>query len=263
MVDLRTGKIALIFSGIFGMLSYGINLSTLAYTGDAEYGDSYWELQTNPIRDFWDARRRRLALQVLSDCTAFVSYWLLLYGIFCVVKMFGKYSSGMARTVLRGSYIIGSIIPAVEIIQNLGILSAGVYIAGHNGVPDVGFQSLEIAYLMTSARSIWLFSVTYLFQSIGVLTVSYLTFNEFGVLVKKHGVLGIFVGIEGIVVFLLSIFSFYNEVIYLVWAVIALFWGAILYPSWLFWLSHQVSQASKEEGRSQIRDLDEELKPDA
>lgn len=256
MVDLRTGKVALIFSGIFALLSYAINLSTIGYSGDTSNVTSYWSLESNGLRDLWDARRRRLALQVLSNATAFVSYWLLLYGIYCVVKMFGKYSSGMARAVLRGSFIIGSIVPAVEILQNLGVLSAGIYISGHSGVPDAGFQILEVSYLMMYARSVWLFSVTYLFHSIGVLTVSYLTFNENDVLSRRHGVLGIFVGIEGIIVFILSIFIFYNSTVFLVWAVVALIWGALLYPSWLFWLSHQVHQASKE-ATNTIHDLEE------
>jgi len=254
MVDLRTGKVALIFSGIFELVSYAVNLSTIAYNDDSV--TSYWSLESNGLRDLWDARRRRLALQVLSDATAFVSYWLLLYGIYCVVKMFGKYSSGMARTVLRGSYIVGSIVPAVEILQNIGVLSAGIYISGHQSVPDTGFQVLEISYLMMNARSVWLFSVTYLFHSIGVLTVSYLTFVEHGVLARKHGVLGIFVGIEGIIVFLLSIFVFFNSTVFLVWAVVALLWGSLLYPIWLFWLSHQVQQASKEDTNT-IKDLEE------
>jgi len=158
--------------------------------------------------------------------------------------MFGKSASGMARLVLRMTFGVGTIIPAVEIIQNLGVYSAGVYITGFPLLPDVGYQSLEIAYLMSFARSLWLWSVTYLAQAVGFLTVSYLTFNEPGILPKAHGVLGAILGGVGLIVFVLSIFVFYNNIVALIFAITASLWGAILYPIWVFWLAAKMSQSA-------------------
>jgi len=247
MVDLRTGRNTLIFAGIFGIIGFIMQFALVfireaSATEDAEFGNNYAQLNATALRALWVQRRNQLGFQVLNDVFNFTSFWLLLYGIFCLAKMFGKSASGMARLVLRMTFGVGTIIPAVEIIQNLGVYSAGVYITGLQSLPDVGFQSLEIAYLMSYARSIWLWSVTYLAQAVGFLTVSYLTFNEPGILPKPHAVLGVILGGTGLLVFTLSIFIFYNNIVALIFALIASLWGAILYPIWIFWLAAKMSQ---------------------
>jgi len=248
-LDLRTGRNTLVFAGIFGLIGCVLQFALIwmreeNQSEEAEFGNEYASLNFTQLRALWVHRRQQLGVQVLNDVFNFTSFWLLLYGIFCVAKLFGKAASGMARFVLRMTFAVGTIIPAVQILQNLGVYSAGVYITGLPAFPNEGFQALEVAYLMSYARSIWLFSVTYLAQAIGFLTVSYLTFNEPGLLPRAHGFLGIILGGIGLLIFVLSIFIFYDNIVALVFAITASLWGVILYPIWVFWLAAKLNRSA-------------------
>jgi len=262
-VDLKTGRVTLVFAGILGIVAWCLNITQQALIFQSQNTPNelrlYEQLDPQTVKNMWISRRSRLALDVLSSATDFASNWLLLYGIFCVAKMFGKQRSGMTRSLMRFAFGVGTIIPAVELIENLGSVSAGVYISGHPELPDVGFQSLEIAYLMGIARSVWLFSTAYLFTAVGFFAVSYLSFLESGILSHKHAIFGMFLGCIEIVAFGLSIFVFYNNIISIVAAVVELLADAILFPIWTFWLAASMGQRSANAKRFNVEEMESNI----
>jgi len=263
MVDLKTGRVTLIFAGILGILAWSLTIAqqVLLYQDTATSTQSrlYEQLDPQTLKNLWVARRSRLGISVLASATDFTSNWLLLYGIFCVAKMFGKQRTGMTRSLMRAAFAAGSIIPAVELIENLGSLSAGIFISGHSELPNIGFQALEISYLMGIARSFWLFSAAYLFTAIGFFSVSYLTFLENGILSPKHAIFGMLLGCIEIVAFGLSIFVFYNNIVAVIAAVVELLADAILFPIWAFWLAAKMGQRTESAKRFNLNDMESKI----
>jgi len=229
-------------------------------------GDKYKSMDVDELKDMWEFRRDKFAA-IVAIGTCYSLGLLFLIPVGCALKRMFMCPKGeeeferhhgkkykMGPKCMKWFFCLGAIIPVAMFIQGIGSLSLGTKISGWKEFPDEGFPMLELGYLMSYARSIWMTSLQYLFLSIALVMAAKLTFKEKDHHKKKlpllHGYLGLFTAFIGFVCFVMLILVFVNyEKFVKAYAIVSFAWGSVLLPIWLAFLGWKFGKHREEWGR--------------
>ena len=105
------------------------------------------------------------------------------------------------------------------------------------------YEPLEIAYRLSQASMVWVFSLIYLLLGIGILSSSWLFWKDEQFGSKSQAILGVALAISGFLAFTMEVSMFFNPNSYALraaFAVMTLLWGVILLPVWLVLLGYRL-----------------------
>lgn len=171
------------------------------YPLEASDVTQYRSLAPSILRELWEYRRDVLFLNALIDLLFFVSFSYLYSGLSAYARMFVWVSPNLRLSMIN-CIALGSLFPAVEFLQNLGTLGAGIYISGWPVFQTNAeyYSALEISYLVELGRSAFVFALSYLFLA-AALIISYILNRKERVVSEYHGFLGLAVAAACIIVF--------------------------------------------------------------
>lgn len=79
--------------------------------------------------------------------------------------------------MMSNAFLIGAIVPSVQFLQDLGSTSAGTWISSMQ-LDDEGLVALQVSWLLSLSRSVYLYSLMYVFLSLGLFLNAYLCIRE-------------------------------------------------------------------------------------
>ena len=141
----------------------------------------------------------------------------------------------MIHRVMYNCFVLGAILPSIEFLQNLGTSASSNEIWRFRNLASDDKRALEISFYINQSRSMWIFSVFYIFLGIGFVLYFVLTIKR-----KKgrmHGLLGVFCSILCVIAFGLAIGSFFEGKLLVAFGAINLLLAGISFPAWLIWLA--------------------------
>ena len=107
------------------------------------------------------------------------------------------------------------------------------------------YVALEIAYKVSQASSVWVFSLIYLLLGISILSASWMFWYDDDFRSKSHSILGVVLVAVGFIAFIIEISVFFNptsDSLRVLFGVATLFWGVILLPAWLIYLGFRMGR---------------------
>eukprot|EP01092_Planopodium_desertum_P006081 TRINITY_DN2508_c0_g1_i1.p1 TRINITY_DN2508_c0_g1~~TRINITY_DN2508_c0_g1_i1.p1 ORF type:complete len:268 (-),score=37.12 TRINITY_DN2508_c0_g1_i1:72-875(-) len=130
---------------------------------------------------------------------------------------------------------LGAVLPVFEFLQNLGSSAAGDYIFSTWNLTLGEVQALEISYLMSISRSLWVFAMVYAFMGMAFACYVYMNLRA-NILPRAHGWLALLNCGLCVVCFILDIVTFLRNKLSVGFGVLSLLWSAIFFPIFLIWL---------------------------
>ncbi|KAL6043827.1 hypothetical protein QOT17_023655 [Balamuthia mandrillaris] len=238
-------------SAIILFIYFGSNQDIPNYD-DGNYTNRF---DPNWLRKLWEFRRNEFSYMLAIDFFACMGLIFSLYSILCLKKIL-MFAPSFTKNVVVYSYLVGSLLPALEFLQNMGGLTEA-YNISVEVKEDSALQALEVAYRVSEARSIWVFSLIYLFISLSIVTASFLfwTYQEFES--KTHAVLGLFVGFIGIATLIVEVSWWFVDGLRMAFGLMTLFWGVVLVPGWLIFLGWRIGRFVSKGGHHRSRTGDD------
>jgi len=229
-------------------------------------GDKYKSMDVDELKDMWQFRRDKFgAIAAIGTCYAVGL--LLLIPVGCALKrmfmcskqeeeVFERYAKKhkMAPKCMKWCFVLGALFPVAMFLQGMGALCTGTKISGWSEFPDEDFPMLELSYVLSYARSIWVMALQFLFLSCGLFIAAKLTFKEKDHHRKKlplvHAYFGLFTAFLGLVCFVMLILVFINYTKFVKpYAIVSFAWNSILLPIWLVMLGWKIGKNRAEWGR--------------
>jgi len=144
---------------------------------------------------------------------------------------------GLGWKLMYASFSVGAIIPAIGFLQNLGALTTARILSNWANLTS-NLSSVEISFLLTSSRSVWLESLVYIFVAIGLMLGCILAYASANTAkqVKAHAIFGVIVGFIGFFIFGLDVAQFFFPSLLKPFALCSFFYSGIGLSVWSFWL---------------------------
>jgi len=206
-------------------------------------------LDPDTLRKYWAYRRSQLGVDFMIDLLGALGLAGLAWTSLVLKRVFKRYKGGQSDLpgFMTGCFFIGAILPATQFLQTMGYSTAANLMSEAKELPDSGIQALHVAYSVSRGGIFYLFSVQFIFVSVGLILASVLTYNT-GQLSRRHAGLGYATAFTGIMTFIFEIISFNAREIGtgITLGVFVLLYGIILLPSWLVWLGVQLRKLKLE-----------------
>jgi len=204
------------------------------------------KLDPPTLRQFWAFKKSQASIDISIDLLFSLGLLCLAYCVLCLKRVFKRWTKDSdLPNFMTGCFFFGALIPSLQFLQTVGSTTTSNWVAGWEGLPDVGFQILYISNVLDQGRGLYLLSVQFLFISIGMAIVSHLSWKT-GDLPKKHAVLGGITAVVGFVTFLLEFLTFQAAGTGAAFGIFVLLWGIILIPSWTIWLGVELKRLKEE-----------------
>jgi len=204
------------------------------------------KLDPPTLRQFWAFKKSQASIDISIDLLFSLGLLCLAYCVLCLKRVFKRWTKDSdLPNFMTGCFFFGALIPSLQFLQTVGSTTTSNWVAGWEGLPDVGFQILYISNVLDQGRGLYLLSVQFLFISIGMAIVSHLSWKT-GDLPKKHAVLGGITAVVGFVTFLLEFITFQAAGTGAAFGIFVLLWGIILIPSWTIWLGVELKRLKEE-----------------
>jgi len=222
----------------------------------------YHSLDPKTLRDYWEWKRGQKGTDISISLFGSAGLAGLAYCVLVLKRVFKRFKGGTSDipAFMTGCFFLGAFLPAVEFLQTLGVTTTCDAISAWEGLPDHGIAALHITYQVTRGLAFYLWSMQFIFLSVGLATTSYLSFST-GFLSKKHAILGIITSVLGFLSFIMEVVVFnvqQRETGY-AFGVILLLHSVILLPIWTIWLGVELRRLKHEHTQDQQDDLDVKL----
>jgi len=199
------------------------------------------------LKKLWNYRRDAFGYLLAIDFFACMALIFSFYAVLCVSKIFKFSTYNAARKVMIYSYLVGTVLPIIEFLQNMGGFTEA-YNLSLDAKESTDYVALEISFRVAGAQSVWVYSMIYLAIGLSMLCSSFLFWREEEFRSRLHAILGWFVALVGFVAFSVEAAVFFDEELRIVFGLVTLFWGVICFPLWLVilgWrLNHYVEHAA-------------------
>lgn len=200
-------------------------------TTDPDYLVAKWAWQTSVFTPW-----------LLADAFAMVGLLCLVVTVQQLRKIYRAHS-GVAHRVMFYAFVLGAFLPAVEFLQNLGATSMAVWMATpgsewHIIGSQTSIQSLDVAYTVTMARSLWIFSLVNLLLAVGLFLEYYLESVEKRANgLRNHSIFAVAIAVVSFLSWVFEIAAFWSpyEVLFTAGVLNLLFVGSLC--AWCVWLS--------------------------
>jgi len=159
-----------------------------------------------------------------------------------------KFSAfGSARKIMLYSYLVGTVLPIIEFLQNMGGFTES-YNLSLDAKENADYVALEISFRIAGAQSVWVYSMIYLAIGLSMVCSSYVFWRDEEFQSRFHALLGGFVALVGFVAFAVEAAVFFDESLRVVFGLVTLFWGVICLPAWLLVLGWRLNQYVEQPG---------------
>ncbi len=210
----------------------------------------YMNLDVTVLEHIWETRRSVEAYQLPAMLLQTLSLSFILPALMCLGNLFGRRNS----PVMLPAFYIGVSIVVVDMLFSAGLNTTADWMsswgimspeqAGKH-VNDGGFgplQSLEIAYMLSNSRELWLFTIEWLFLGIGVCSAS-VTVYETDMFSRWWGHLGVGVSTVAFLEFSFGILRFTSwRTFSLVSMVTEIGLAGVLFPLWTLWMGCELGK---------------------
>jgi len=204
------------------------------------------KLDPPTLRQYWAFKKSQASIDISIDLLFSLGLLSLAYCVLCLKRVFRRWTKDSdLPNFMTGCFFFGALIPSLQFLQTVGSTTTSNWVAGWQGLPDVGFQILYVSNVLDQGRGLYLLSVQFLFISIGMSIVSHLSWKT-GDLPKKHAILGGITAAVGFVTFLLEFLTFQAAGTGAAFGIFILLWGIILLPIWTIWLGVELKRLKEE-----------------
>jgi len=223
----------------------------------------YRKLDPQTLKNYFAYKRTQMGYDISIDLLFSLGFLCLAYCVLCLKRVFKRYKHGNTDVpnLMAGLFFFGALIPSLTFLDSVGNTTTASWISGWPGLADEGFQILYISSIMNQGKTLYLYSMQFLFISLGLALASYLSWNT-AQLPRKHAVLGYVTSAVGFLTFIFEISSFQAErgnPVVLVFGLGILLWGIILLPSWTIWLGVELRRLKDEEDHEKKFGMDNQM----
>jgi len=244
-------------------------LQAFGVTGSTELASPYQSNQTalrvldpQALRDFWAWKRDQRGTDISISLIGSAGLAGLAYCVLVLKRVFKRYKGGTSDipAFMTGCFFLGAFLPSVEFLQTLGITTTSDSISAWDGLPDAGIQALHVTYMVTRGLAFYLWSMQFVFISIGLALTSHLSWAT-DQLSRKHAVLGVITAIFGFITFILEVvvFNVQERATGYAFGISLLIHSFILLPIWTIWLGVELRRLKQEQSSDQRDDMDVKL----
>jgi len=143
------------------------------------------KLDPPTLRQYWAFKKSQASIDISIDLLFSLGLLSLAYCVLCLKRVFRRWTKDSdLPNFMTGCFFFGALIPSLQFLQTVGSTTTSNWVAGWQGLPDVGFQILYVSNVLDQGRGLYLLSVQFLFISIGMSIVSHLSWKT-GDLPKK------------------------------------------------------------------------------
>jgi len=219
--------------------------------------ETLWQqLDPKTVRQFWTFKQSQGGIDGAIDILFSLGLLCLTYCVLCLKRVFRRWTKESdLPNFMTGCFFFGAIVPCLQFLQTVGTTTTSNWVSNWEDLPDVGYQILYVSNVLEQGSGIYTLSVQFLFVSIGISIVTYISWKT-GELPKKHAVLGGITAACGFITFILEFLTFQSAGTDAAWGIFILVWGIILIPIWTIWLGvelkrlREVVEVARTEGRN-------------
>ena len=140
------------------------------------------------VNSLWLWRHAFFPWQIAIEFFLAMGLLMVIHPVNCLNKLYSRTAPRLVLTVMTLCFTAGVAVNAFEFLENLGTEATGTHLSSVvSECPDR--VSLEIAYNLGEALSIWIFSLDYIFLAIGFGLSAYLGIR-YSLFSSWHGVVG-------------------------------------------------------------------------
>jgi len=231
--------------------------------GDPNIRNGTRLLDPTTLRAYWAYKRSQLGIDVTVDLLAALGLAFLAWVVLILKRVFKRYKNGESDlpSFMAASFFIGAFLPSVEFLESLGFTTTADLISQSPSLPDIGIQTLHVAYYVDRGSSLYLFSSQFICVSTGILAASWLSWKT-GELPKKHAIFGYITAVFGYLCFIFEIVTFNagNRVGYAL-GVFVVIYGVFLLPIWTIWLGFELRKIKNIQKQDARENMDKNLVP--
>eukprot|EP01116_Phalansterium_solitarium_P007694 TRINITY_DN20531_c0_g1_i1.p1 TRINITY_DN20531_c0_g1~~TRINITY_DN20531_c0_g1_i1.p1 ORF type:complete len:299 (-),score=107.12 TRINITY_DN20531_c0_g1_i1:309-1205(-) len=212
------------------------------------------ELDFDTLSLYWKWRRSQVGVDIVIDLFIAAGLLGLAYVTLILGRVFRRFKGGETDLpkFMTACFFIGSILPSIQFLQAVGLTTMSANISAwpslNNATNPFPLQSLHVTTNLVRNASLYLFSLQFVFISVGLILAASMTLqtNE---LPKRHAHLGAVTGAIGLLVFILEVLTYNAGRDGIVAAsagialgVFLLAWGVFLMPAWTIWLGVELKR---------------------
>lgn len=270
---LKTGR--LVAFGAAGLILVAAFLDVLLFAGVTagppedpfffDWGGTNQPAQraTSLSHDFlvrsWSWNLRAFPSLLTSDLLLSLGLFGVAYVAWVLTKAY-RAAGGLAAKIMLLFFALGALVPSVGFLQNLGSTTAGNRIfsdwvaPGNQYAEETTLVALQLAYLMSVGRSVWIQALLYVLLGCGFGFCGYLGLvhsseqrsNRLPRGFRFHAFLSFAAGVTGFVVFIVDEIKFFNVNFYAAYGVATVVYLVLLVPAWCVWLGLLLPQVPSE-----------------
>lgn len=224
-----------------------------------DFFSSYQNLSTSGLKIVWASRRAAEALTLGSEAMGAVAWFALMPSVHAFAALSAERS---ASIIVKSAFSLVTIISVIDVTFQAGMVQLSDWVSKwplflsqerKRHADTMGpMQVLEIAYLVTNSRTIWLFAADELFLAFGWLATAYLVHEEWSGGAAHEpfsrgwahlSVLGALLSLVGFGLNVARVLSWTTYARPAGW-VIALVYAVVM-PLWVVWLGAQLRRRSR------------------
>ncbi len=192
-------------------------------------------LDMSYINDLWAWRNAFFPWQIAIEFFLAVGLLMVIHPINCLHKIYSRTTPRLVLAVMTACFTIGVALNGFEFLENLGTEATGTQIS-HAVTSYRDRVSLEIAYNLGEALSIWIFSLDYVFLAIGFGCSAYLGFR-YPLFSSWHAVVGSICALLCLASFALEVAQVAQSSVFTALEVVTMVLMGLAFPVWLVWLA--------------------------
>jgi len=250
-------------SALLGVLqAFGVTGSDAAPPPNFQNQTLFHSLDPPTLRSYWAWKRAQRGTDIAMSLFASAGLAGLAYCVLVLKRVFKRYKGGHSDVpaLMAGCFFLGAFLPAVEFMQTLGLTTTSDSISAYEGLPDVGIQALHVSYQATRGLAFYLWSMQFVFISVGLSVTSFLSFST-GQLSRKLAVVGIITAVTGFLTFIFEVvvFNVQSRETGYTFGIVLLLHQVILLPIWTVWLGIELKRLKQEQTADANDELDVNL----
>lgn len=224
---------------------------------------SYMHLNTTTLQAVWAQRRAAQGQYLAAEIFGAVGWFSVLPAIETLAALTGGHS---AASILKWSFVSAAMLTLLDFTFQAGLVQMTDWIsrwpffmADKTDHPEPGIdqdhlgpmQVLEVSYLVSTSRTIWLFAIDELLLSVGFLMAALLvaggkfrTREPFSMWWGVLSALGALLAFVGFILNCLRVLQW--RAFATASGVLGLVYSGLLFPVWIIWLGAQLKSRSSE-----------------
>ncbi|KAJ1636382.1 hypothetical protein T492DRAFT_959484 [Pavlovales sp. CCMP2436] len=181
-------------------------------TAQAAAYKKYLALDEDLLRQLWEYRAVSANLSIVASAITTLSFFLLLATVMSLADCFDQHSGHKAsKTMLVPAFLFAAALVVLDLTFNAGQTTTSAFIYDMWTVDYQTLKALEISYVMTNSREMWMKAVVWVFLGVGMSTAAYLN-GRSNMLYSSWTFLSVLIALLRVSFFLLPIWMVWTGV---------------------------------------------------